>query len=147
MKNIKYLILIMTFALVATSCETYDDYNTDVEAVIGFTMITRNINGISEGTTKSINADIYISDISSTDRVFEIIDIPIYNPDEFPPTEGDFSYDATVTIPAGEQKGTIQITGDNTNGKITMDRTYFRLAVKGTDNVASGGYMNIGLRL
>lgn len=137
----------MTFALVATSCETYDDYNTDVEAVIGFTMITRNINRIPVGSTKSINADIFISDVSSTDRVFEIIEVPIHNPEEFPPTEGSFSYDATVTIPAGERTGSIEITGDNTNGKITPDRTYFRLAVKATDNVASGGYINIGLTL
>lgn len=146
MKNIKYLLLIMTIVFASTSCDTYEDYDSDRIPVVGFTRKNININSIAEGTIKSTTVDVFASDISSEDRTFEIIEVPIDNTTEYPPTEGDYSFDTTVTIPAGERVGTITLTGDNTNGKITMDRTYFRLAVKNDDTAASGGVLNVGLR-
>lgn len=146
MKNIKFLILIMTFAFVATSCDKYDDYDADRVPVVGFTAKVKNINGIKPGTEKSTTIDVFASDISSEDRVFEITDVEIDNPDEFPPTAREnYSYDTTVTIPAGERIGTIEVIGKNTTD-ITSKREYFRLKVKNVSGVAAGGEVNVGLR-
>lgn len=137
----------MTFAFVATSCEaTFDDYDTDRTPVVGFTTKNKNINGIAPGQEKSTTIDVFASDVSSTDRTFEITHIEIDNTDEYPPTDrNNFSYDTTVTIPAGERVGTIEVIGKNTTG-ITNDREYFRLTVKSTEGVASGGVVTVGLR-
>lgn len=145
MKNIKFLIIILTVAVFATSCETYDDYDTDRVTVVGFTKKTQNINSIRAGESKSVELDIFASDVASSDRTYNIIVVPIDNPDEFPPTgEENYSFDSTVTIPANERIGTITVTG--TNVSLSGDRTFFRLAVEPGSDVASGGRVTVGLR-
>lgn len=137
----------MSFAVVAASCEKYDEYDTDRIPVVGFTTKNKNINGIKAGTTKSTTIDVFASDVSSTDRTFEVVDIAIDNTTEYPPTTaGTYTFDSTVTIPAGERIGTIEVIGDNTNGDIGSSRTYFRLSVKSTEGVAAGGTVTVGLK-
>lgn len=145
MKNIKYLLLIVTFAFAATSCDTYDDYDSDRAPVVGFTRTNVNINGIGAGTSKSTTVDVYASDISPNDRTFNVISIPIEDSDAFPPTDSEnYSFDQTVTIPANENIGTMTVTG--TNISLEPTRTYFRLSVESSDAVVGGNRITIGLR-
>src|SRR5690606_7238631 len=74
-------------------------------------------------------------------------DIAIDNTTEYPPTTaGTYTFDSTVTIPAGERIGTIEVIGDNTNGDIGSSRTYFRLSVKSTEGVSAGGTVTVGIK-
>src|SRR5699024_4500813 len=116
MKNIKYLFLILTIALTSVACESYDDYDADRIPTIGFTRKNTNINGVGgTGSTKSEQVRIFVSEPASEDRTFSITDVEIEDVVEFPPTDREnFSYDETVTIPAGERDGYITVTGINT---------------------------------
>lgn len=136
----------MTLALVTTSCEKYDDYDTDRPTVVGFTTKNKNINGIAQGATKSTTVDVYASDAADVDRTFDIVLMEIDDPAEFPPTaaENIGEFDQTVTIPANENVGTITVSGKNVS--LTSDRTYYRLSVKNSGDVIAGGAITIGLK-
>ena len=145
MKNLKIIILVMTLVMVAPSCESYDDYP-EKATVVGFTRQNMNINGVGgEGSSKSAEVIVFASDYSSSDRTYNVTDIEIDNPLDFPPTDRtNFDYEPTVTIPAGELNGTIIVTGINTT--LTSDRTYFRLSIENDPNVVAGSTITIGLR-
>lgn len=145
MKNIKYLILFLSVAIFTVSCETYDDYDSDRVPVIGFTKKNQNINNISAGTPKSVELEVFISEVAANDRTFNIITIPIDNTVEYPPVldPANYEFDATVTIPANERSAMITVTGINVS--LTDERTYFRLAVEPSDEIASGGRVTVGL--
>jgi|SRR5690606_11309657 len=147
MKNIKYLIFILSVAVMTVSCENYDDFEEDRLPTIGFVKKNQNINSIAPGTTKSESVQVFISDVSSSDRTFEVIQITIPENEEgeYPPTgQENVSFDSTVTIPAGERIGLVTVSG--TNVTLTGDRTFYRLAIKGSENAASGGRITVGLR-
>lgn len=144
MKSLKYIVLVLTLAIIS-GCESYDDYNTDRPTVVGFTTKNKNINGIAPGTSKSSTIDVYASDVSSQDRTFNVISIEITNPDEYPISNPEnYSFDSTVVIPANEQIGTVTVTGKNIS--LTTNRTYFRLAVESSGNVIAGGYVTVGIK-
>lgn len=147
MKNLKMIILIMTLAVLGTSCESYDDFET--HTIVGFTRANYNINGIgsNQGDRKTAEVTVFVSDMASVDRTFTITDIEIDNPDDFPPTDREnFEYQETVTIPAGEYNGTLLVTGINNTLNSDPDPTFFRLAVLGTPEVVVGSSITIRLR-
>lgn len=141
MKKVNILIVILTIALVAVSCETYDDYNQERKSVAGFTNATKNINNVPEGGTKSVTVDLFVSDVSSSDRTYTIISVPA---DTLQAATQDYTFDATVTFPANSREASIEVTAiDNT---ITEERTYFKLAVEGSADVVSGGMVEVAIR-
>src|SRR5690554_5787852 len=97
MKKLKFITLFLTIALVAVSCESYDDYDTDRDTVAGFTKKTQNINSIPQDGEKSTTVDVFASDVKSFERTFSVVIVPVTNPEENTPTaENNYRYDATV---------------------------------------------------
>ena len=137
----------MTLAVITTSCESYDDYDTDRTTIVGFTRQNMNINGVGDtGSTKSAEVEVYVSDISTSDRAFNITHIEIDDTEAFPPTDREnFDYDQTVTIPAGKSVGSFTVTG--INHTLTSERKYFRLTIEPDPNLIIGApTITIGLR-
>ncbi|MRT16633.1 hypothetical protein F3C99_06645 [Vitellibacter sp. q18] len=149
MKKISLIITIVAVALSLGSCETYDDYNTDRKTVVGFSEISRNINGVPTGSEKSIDVKIFASDLSSSDRQFNIISVPTILDDSTVPPEvqtnpDNYRFDPTVTIPANTREGVITVYG--TNASMQQNIEFFSLAIEGSANVVSGAVTKIRLR-
>ena len=145
MKNIKFITLILGLTLMTVSCDDYEDFDASERPVVGFSRSTNNINSVPEGGEKSIIIDVFSSTLSSEERSFPITTIPIADPDAFAPAAPEnYSYDATVTIPANERVGSITVTGVDVS--LSTDRTYFVLAIESGNDVVSGGTTLIGLR-
>jgi hypothetical protein len=141
MKKINIIITIVVLALFVVSCETYDDYNTDRAAVAGFLKRTENINNVPSGGTRERTVDLYISDISSSDRTFPIIAIAA---DTLATGPENYTFDSTVTFPANTREASIQVVAvDNT---ITNERSFFILSLDGGEDAVSGTQILIGLR-
>lgn len=145
MKKLKFITLILTIALVAVSCETYDDYDTNRDTVAGFTKKSQNINSIPQDGEKSTDVDVFASDVKSFERTFTVINVPVINPEENTPTaEDNYTFETSVTIPANERMGSLVVTGiDNS---LTSERTFFMLSIQGGPDVVSGGTIMIGLK-
>lgn len=141
MKKVNILIVILTIAIVAVSCETYDDYNTDRKTVVGFTTATKNINNIPEGGTKSTTVDLFVSDLSSADRTFTIVAIPA---DSLATAPENYTFDSTVTFPANERSASIEVIA--VDNSITEERAFFKLAVEGSTDIVSGGIVLMGVK-
>ncbi len=150
MKKINILFTFVILALVMVSCETYDDYDTVRKTVVGFTVPSKNINNIPVGGEKNTTADLYVSDMAAVDREFKITVIPAILEaaiPEFVETNPDnYSFDATVLIPANTQTGTITIYGYG-NSIVDERGEFFTLAVEGGGDVVSGGRITIRVKL
>ncbi len=141
-KNNIIFSLTAIFALVfMTACETYDDYDTDRTSVVGFIKATENINNIPEGGTKSTTLQLFVSDVSSSDRTFSIVTAPV---DTLATGSDNYIFDSTVTFLANERTASIEVTG--VDNSITDERSFFRLIVEGSSDVVSGGRILMGLR-
>lgn len=145
MKNVKILIFLMTLAVVGVSCETHDDYDSPRKPVVGFTALAQNINNISQGDSKEISVEVFASDVSSSDRTFNLTTVPIEDTETNPPADPEnYSFDSSVTIPAGERVGNFTVTG--TNVSLTTDRTFFKITIENDPSVVAGGEILIGLK-
>ncbi len=143
MKKINIIITFIVLALTVVSCETYDDYNADRKTVVGFSVSSKNINNIPEGGERSSTVDLFVSDIADVDREFKIMAIPAL---EAPATAPEnYSFDATVLIPANTREGTITVTGID-NSIEDPEGEFFALAIEGGGNVVSGGRVSIRVR-
>lgn len=141
MKKVNILIVILTIALVAVSCETYDDYNTERKTVVGFTVATKNINGVPEGGTKSTTVDLFVSDLSSADRTYTVISQPV---DSLGTAAENYTFDPSVTFLANTRVATIEVVA--VDNSITEERSFFKLAIQGGEDVVSGGVVVVGIR-
>lgn len=149
MKKFNILITFVALALSVISCETYDDYNQDRKTIVGFSEISRNINGVPTGSYKTIDVKLYASDISNEDRTFNIVSVPTLLdlntvPPEVETNSENYTFDSTVTIPANSREGVITVSGTNVSVGDTDE--YFSLAVEGTATVLSGAPTKIRLR-
>jgi len=145
MKNIKFLILTLTLALVAVSCESYDDYDTDREPIVTFAKKSQNINGVPEGGTKDQELEVFVSDVANTDRSFDIVVVPITDTETNPPSASEnYTFDSSVIIPANERIGVITFTAIDVS--ISSDRTYVMLGIKEGEGYVSGGTITVALR-
>lgn len=151
MKKINIIITFVALALFVVSCETYDDYNADRKTVIGFSKDSDNINNIPEGgeRTRTFTDVLFVSDMADVDREFKVIVIPTILPEAVPPATAtnpeNYSFDATVIIPANTQRGSFTVTGiDNSIEDETGE--YFSVAIEGGGNIVSGGRFTIRLR-
>lgn len=153
MKKINIIITFVALALFAVSCETYDDFNAERKTVVGFTSpVDNNVNNIEIGgeRERTFNNVLFVSDIADVDREFKVMVIPtileVADPPYVSTNPENFSFDATVTIPANTQLGSITVTGF---GKSIVDERgeYFSLAIEGGGNVVSGGRFTVRVRL
>lgn len=149
MKKINILFTFVVLALVMVSCETYDDYNADRKTVVGFSVPSKNINNIPVGGEKSTTLDLVTSDMADFDREFKITTIPAILEEAIPPfvetNPENYTYDATVTIPANTRTGSINVTGFGIS--IEDERgEFFTLAVEGGGNVVSGGRSTVKVK-
>lgn len=145
MKNIKFLILTLTLTLMTVSCESYDDYETDRDTIIGFVRRSNNINGVPEGGSKSLDIEIFVSDVSNVERTFDIVTLPIPDPETNPPTGAEnYIFDSSVIIPPHERIGIITVTAVDVT--ITKERSYFMLGIKEGNNHIVGGTTTIAVR-
>lgn|SRR5690554_1995321 len=146
MKKIKFLILFLAVAVVGVSCETYDDYDTNRLPAVGFTAKNKNINSIPPGEERSTTVDVFASDVSTSDRTFNVITVPIEDTETNPPTAPEnYDFDRTVTIPANSRVGTMTVTGIGVSLPSGV-REYFKLAIDSDDSVVAGGQILIALR-
>lgn len=151
MKKINIIVTFVVLALFVVSCETYDDYNPERKTVIGFASESDNINNIPEGgeRTRTFTDALFVSDIAAVDREFKVVVIPTILPEAEPPATAtnpeNYTFEATVIIPANSQRGSFTVTGiDNS---IEDERgEYFSVAIEGGGNVVSGGRFTIRLR-
>lgn len=150
MKKINIIITLVALALFVGSCETYDDYDTNRKPIVGFKTATGNINNIPEGGEKSRTfSDVYVNELADVDRVFNLVVIPTILPEATPPATAtnpeNYTFDATVTVPANSHEGSFSATGiDNS---IEDERgEFFTVAIQGDENVVSGGQFTIRLR-
>jgi hypothetical protein len=140
MKKVNILIVILAIALVAVSCETYDDFDANRMTTVGFVTLTKNLS-VPEGGTKTDSVKVYVSDVSSVARTFSVIAIA---PDTLPTAPENYTFESTVTFPANTREVNFGVTAiDNT---IDDTRRYFRIAIKGEANVVSGGRSQIGVK-
>jgi hypothetical protein len=141
MKNITLIFTLFIATALLVSCETYEDYDSEA-TVVGFTKQSININRIPEGGTAEEVVTIFASDVATVDRTFALIDLPA----ETNPTATDnYSYPATVLVPAGTREVEVTITAID-NSISPTDRSFFVLAVKAGDGYLSGGRVLVGLR-
>ncbi len=146
MKNVKFLFLILAVAVVFVSCETYDDYDTNRAPAVGFTAPNKNINSIPPGQERSTTVDVFASDVSDSDRIFNVITVPIEDTETNPPTAPEnYDFDRTVTIPAHSRIGTMTVTGIGVSLPSGV-REYFKLAIDSDDSVVAGAQILIALR-
>lgn len=133
-------MVLITIAIVAISCETYDDYNEDRKTVVGFVTTTKNLT-VPEGQSKTDSVQLFISDISSSPRTFTVITVPV---DTLPTAPENYTFESTVTFPANTREVKFGFTAiDNS---IDDTRRFFRLAIQGESDVVSGGRTLIGLK-
>lgn len=140
MKKVNILLVILTIAIVAVSCETYDDYNTDRKTVVGFVTPTRNIS-VPENMSKTDSVQVFISDISSSARTYTVTTVPV---DTLPTGPENYTFESTVTFPANTRQVSFYVTAiDNT---IDDTRRFFKLAIQGEADAVSGGRALIGVK-
>ncbi len=151
MKKINIIITFVALALFVVSCETYDDYNADRKTVVGFSKDSDNINNIPEGgeRTRTFTDVLFVSDMADVDREFKVIVIPTILPEAVPPATAtnpeNYSFDATIIIPANTQKGSFTVTGID-NSIEDENGEFFSVAIEGGGNIVSGGRFTIRLR-
>lgn len=140
MKNIKLIIILLIGVLTTFSCETYDDYNQVRETVVGFTRPNENIAGIPINGTKDKSTPVFASDVSSVDRSFtvsiveELTDV----------SSANYSFDPTITIPAGERTTMFTITAIDVD--LTNEFQNITVSIVGTEDVVSGGVVTFAAK-
>jgi len=122
----------MILAIFASSCETYDDYDTDRPVVIGFTLSNSNVK-IPNGGTRDKSVDVFISEAASVDRTFTVSVIA----DQTELAAENYSFDATLLIPANERFAQFVLTGIDMS--LTTDKLPLTLQVNPKDGILSGG--------
>ncbi len=140
MKKVNIFLVILAIALVAVSCETYDDYNTERKTTVGFVTLTKNLS-VPEGGTKTDSIKLFVSDLSTSARTFTVITVPV---DTLPTAPENYSFESTVTVPANKREVNFGVTAiDNS---IDDTRRFFKLAIQGEADVVSGGRALIGVK-
>jgi len=122
--------------LLLSSCETYDDYDTDRKDVIGFVFGTF-ATGMNPGQTITFPiAKYFVTTSSPVERTFQVAVVESLTG----VTSDNYSFDSTVVIPANEQIGNMTVT--LINNSLPAEPTDLILAfVSPTDgSITSGGH-------
>mgnify|MGYP000213667012 CR=1 FL=1 len=141
MKNIYILLTLFLAVLFAASCETYDDYEAERPAIIGFTL-----NGALELPLSTNNPTItfpvpyFVSEASSSDRIFRVVIVE--EGTELAPE--NYSFNPEILIPANERIGTMPFIAMDVS--LTTEYVPLVLAFESSSGVISGPVVNIALK-
>lgn len=139
MKNIKRLFTVLMLAVVAVSCESYDDLP-DVNPIIGFTTGESIITIRVGETTGTSTVSLFITDVADTDRTFTLSVVPELT--EL--TEASYSFDPTVVILAGERETSFEFTAIDVD--LTDETKTVVVGVQETPGLIIGQKMNFELK-
>lgn len=124
--------------VLATSCrETYDDYESGGSPLIGFTLGVEPEIGVSN--TINLPITYFVTDVSSSDRTFQIIIDP-----ETTISPDNYSFENPVVIPANERLGQLILSISNVS--LPEDFEPLVLKFESTSSVVSGDNARIFLK-
>lgn len=127
MKNVYILLVIAATTLFASCNNTNDDYDTDRGVTIGFTSLPLEDITLPPGGTLTFPVPFFITDVSSSDRTFNVIVIE----SETTLAPENYSFETSVTIPAGSRSGVLQFNAEN----VSMSTEEFQGVSIGFENV------------
>jgi hypothetical protein len=141
MKKAHILISLFIVALFATSCETYEDYDTERGAVIGFTLGTDFEISVSEGSPLiDFPIPYFVSESSSSERTFQVVVVA----EETEVASENYSFDSMVVVPANERSGTLLFSAMDIS--LTNEFAPLVLAFEASSTVTSGSPVRIFLK-
>ncbi|MFT7592491.1 MAG: hypothetical protein ACI9UJ_002428 [bacterium] len=139
MKNIKFIITLFVLAVTLQSCETFDDFPEEREAVIGFTKASSSITVSAGQTTAEKELDIFVSDMSTSDRTFNIV---VAEGSEV--AAENYSFDGALTVLANEREAILVFTAIDIS--LMPDPQPLILAFEYSDDYASGGRITLNIK-
>lgn len=122
----------MILAIFASSCETYDDYDTPREEIIGFTLANSNVKVPNNGTRAKV-VTVFITEASSVERTFTVSVVA----DQTELAAENYSFNPTLVIPANERSADFTVNGIDVS--LTADKLPLTLQVDAKDGILSGG--------
>ena len=132
MKKIYIVLTLILSTLVVTSCsESYDDYDTDRNDLIGFTFGVLEL-PLPPGQSANIPVTYFVTSVSDVDRTFQVEVVA----EETELSSDNYSFDANVVVPANERRGTIFVTLTNNSAPSEFAAVVF--AFQNTASVSSG---------
>ncbi len=143
MRNFKIIAITLIISTFIISCDDFKDFESERDSVVGITGVIGAAPAIvlPPGGTATREIGVFVSDVVSTDRSFNVVVI----------AEGsevgaeNYSFDSTVTIPANERRGSFFFTG--TDVSLTGDPTPVILAIDNADpSYVSGARVTLTLR-
>lgn len=141
MKNLKYIITVLAIAIVAVSCESFDDYDEDRMTVVGFTTAVGGPNAIvPAGGTFNKDINVFVSDVSSVERSFTVT----INEELTELGSENYSF-GNVVVPANERTAIFTVTFTDVNLTSTFQPVRFKFDNTSGDYV-SGGQLTIQAR-
>lgn len=129
--KIFYWAMVLVF-VVTTSCETYDDYETNRSTVAGFTLANANIK-VPNGGTRDKKVDIFISQASDVDRTLTVSVVPELTE----AASENYTFNPTVLVPANTRVFEFTFTGIDVS--LTDEGTPVTIEVVAQDGIISGG--------
>ncbi len=144
MKKIKIILSVVILALATVACESYDDYDTDRDVIIGFSAPSTNINRVPAGGEKSATIKVFITEASNVERTFNIIQSVRNAADTTISAIENYRFDPTVTIPANEREGAINFTAIDVS--LTTDPSTVILEVQTSPEAISGGKVTVAMK-
>ena len=141
MRKVYIVITLLMVTVLLSSCETYTDYDSNRNAVIGFTLGADLELPLSDSNPVIVfNIPFFVSDASSSDRTFQVIVIE----EETEVAEENYSFDSAVVVPANERSGTLEFTAMDIS--LTDEFAPLVLAFEETSTVTSGSRAYIFLK-
>jgi hypothetical protein len=142
MKNLKYLITILAVAVIAVSCETYDDYDTERSTVIGFTTLVGGPNAIvPAGGSLDKQINVFVSDVSNTERSFNVIinaELTEIGPENYSLSP--------MIIPANERSAVYTVTFTDVNLPLEPTPFSIKFESSASGNIVSGNRAIVQVR-
>lgn len=133
MKHILRLVFLLLLTSPFLSCDDYEDFEEDRDTVVGFSGVggSSNVN-LNPGASRDKTADVYVSDVSNSERSFGIeIDAEV---NEI--TSDNFTFDSQVVIPANERTGEITLTV--TNNSLPVESQIIAIKIVDSPNYVTG---------
>ncbi len=141
MKKAYILISLIIVTLFVSSCDTYEDYDKERSPVIGFTLGVDFEIALSESNPLiDFPIPYFVSEASSSDRTFQVVVVA----DETEVAPENYSFDASVIVPANERTGTLLFSAMNIS--LPDEFAPLTLAFEETSEVTSGARLNLFLR-
>ena len=142
MKKSIIALLVVAMALVNTSCrDSYDDYEGDRGATIGFTSPPLELSLPPGGEIPYFPVPFFVTSVSSSDRTFQVVVVE----EETTLTADNYTIDMEVLVPANERSGTLAFSAVN-NSISADDFQNLVIAFESTSDVTSGKKYIISLK-